>query len=150
MQPYQLCKDDNKRTVCGVYDFTLTNNGDAAVEVTAKVDPTPLAQGPEPAKEKGFQNLKFVMYDITENEKTGSQLYTGTFTYEKFGLFGSGGEETQRIDGSGTTKKYRLFIWLDEAEEANNEEQGAVFKGTVNIDVVGAENGNITGTIKGH
>ena len=42
------------------------------------------------------------------------------------------------------TKTYRLFIWLDEKGEANDVEQGAVFNGTVHVDVVGAGQG-ITG-----
>lgn len=154
--PYQMCKDDKGYTVCGMYEFTLTNNGESSVDVKASVEPTPLQSEVRddetheittPA-EKGFSNLKFIMYDITDSD-SGSLLYEGAIGYSKFGLLGSDLDATATIPGNGTTKKYRLFVWLDEAGAANDVEQGAVFKGTVLIDVVGAENGQITGTAEG-
>ena len=39
---YEICKDDKGYTVCGIYEFTLTNNGVNPVDVTATVEPTPL------------------------------------------------------------------------------------------------------------
>ncbi|MGM9882188.1 MAG: hypothetical protein ACI31S_05030 [Bacilli bacterium] len=154
--PYQLCKDDKGYTVCGMYEFTLTNNGDASIDFKATVEPTPLAAEVRDEEtneiitpaEKGFSNLKFVMYDIT-NSDAGTLKYEGTMGYSKFGLLGDSMDVTDNIAGNGTTKKYRMFIWLDEAGAANDVEQGAVFKGTVVIDVVGAENGQITGTAEG-
>ena len=50
--------------------------------------------------------------------------------------------------GKGTTKNYRLFVWLNEAGEDNNAEQGAIFKGTIHVDLPGA-NGDITGVAAG-
>ena len=143
---YQLCRDDNKYAVCGFYDFTLTNNGEGAVDVKATVLPTALEED-----EKGFSNLNFILYDITTSE-AGNQVGSGTFTYgDRFGLVGSPAniDSTLEIPGNKTTNKYRLFVWLNEAGPANDAEQGATFKGTVKIDVVGAENGQITGTAKG-
>lgn len=163
--PYEICKDDKGYTVCGVYDFELQNNGEQAVDIKAFVVPTALAtevKDPEtnevttPA-EIGFTNLKFIMFDRTditdETEGTdtatimGTTLYTGTVSYDEggFGLLASDINETLSINGNGTTKKYRLFFWLNEAGEENNAEQGATFKGTIHIDLAGAQNSTITG-----
>ena len=48
----------------------------------------------------------------------------------------------------GRTKNYRLFVWLNEAGEYNNAEQGAIFKGTIHVDLPGSD-GNITGVAVG-
>lgn len=168
MVDYQVCKDDKGYTVCGYYDFELQNNGEQAVAVKAYVVPTALqeevvdSENPEnnKAAEIGFTNLKFVMFDrtaVTEetasmpvDEMMGESLYTGTVTYDAagFGLLDADINKTFSIDGNGTTKKYRLFFWLDEAGEDNNGEQGATFKGTVHIDLAGAKNSYITGEAK--
>lgn len=170
-QYYELCKDDNNYTVCGVYDFTLTNNGENAVDVNMTVVPTALGEN-----EHGFQNLKFVFFDIsdvpTEHDalvaaaaggtQNGTQIYEGSIAvsgdpaaYSTFGLLSNDLTAVRSIPGDGTTKKYRMFIWLDalmdgEEEIAQDTEQGAVFKGTVHIDLAGAENKNITGTVEGY
>ncbi len=135
---YQLCKDDNKRTVCGVYEFTLTNNGSASMQIKASVEPTALKTQPDDEKETGFTNLKYAVYDITDNNKNDSPLYEGSARYTKFGLFDDSGNLVQTVDGNGKSKKYRLVFWLEEKGASNNDEQGAVFKGTVKVDVVGA------------
>lgn len=154
---YLPCKDDKNYTVCGVYDFELQNNGENPVDIKAYVIPTALQeavkdeQNPENNKdaEIGFTNLKFIMFDRTnaDDKSNGTTLYTGTVNYNEsgFGLLDTDIAKTTNIAGNGTTKKYRLFFWLDEKGEANNAEQGATFKGTVHIDLAGAENGNITG-----
>ena len=92
------------------------------------------------------------MYDISSvtestpvDQKNGTKLYEGTVGYSKFGLLSDDITAVNNLPGNGTVKKFRLFIWLNEAGEANNVEQGATFKGTVHIDLSGAENGNITG-----
>ena len=58
-------------------------------------------------------------------------------------LLGATGDETMKIAGNHTTKNLRLFVWLDEAGADNDAEQGATFKGTVNVEVKGAK--TITG-----
>lgn len=140
--PYEKCIDDNGYTVCGVYEFTLTNNGANSTKMTAKVFPTEdEVEGPV-----HFVNLKYALYDITDNEKTGQAIVEeGEVKYEEFNLTT---EENLELAGSGAQKKYRLVIWLDEKGEANNAEQGATFKGTVVIDTAGAQ-GNITGVASG-
>lgn len=167
---YRMCRDDNKYTICDVYDFTLTNNGDDSVSVTAVVDPSELKAaskddetGATIPAEIPFKNLKFAMYDTSEGFDIDDPMYQGTFTYDevskkyvKTGLFGATGEETQDIPGEGTSKSYRMLIWLNEVSEANGTptaqdyEQGATFKGTVKINVsgAGADNGQITGTVE--
>lgn len=152
--PYQMCVDNRGNNVCGTYEFTLTNKGTGSVDIKASIEPTalkPAVTDPDSGNiitpaEKGFSNLKFVMYDITDNDN-GTLVYEGTMGYSKFGLLGDTLDATATIPGNSTTKKYRLFVWLDEAGAANDAEQGAIFKGTVTIDVVGAEGGQITGTV---
>lgn len=158
-QTYKSCVDDKGYNVCGYYDFTLTNEGPNTMVVTAKVLPTALKEKETDSDtgevtqeaEKPFTNLKFVLYDRSSvKDKTGTgmfdngtKLYSGTVAYSTFNLLGAG-DETLSIAGGGTVKNLRLFVWLDEQGIANDKEQGAVFKGTVSIEVPGAE--NITGT----
>lgn len=153
---YQECVDDKNNVVCGVYEFTLTNNGTNPAEITARVVPTVVTNEEEPT-EKQFQHLMYSLYDITDvpvNEETGRRTGTGTpvqvnesgategtVTYTEFKILPT----ATSLAGNGTQKVYRLFIWLNEEGEANNVEQGASFKGTVYIDVAGSQ--NITGTI---
>lgn len=158
---YKNCVDDNGFNVCGYYDFTLTNEGPTEMEITAKVTPTALVK--EEKNDEGnvttpaeipFKHLKFVLYDRTgvsgEFDNGSSIIYTGTVPYSEvssdyteFGLLGANGDETMKIAGNGTTKNLRLFVWLDEAGADNDVEQGATFKGTVNIEVKGTK--SITG-----
>lgn len=156
---YTACVDDKGYNVCGFYDFTLTNDGPNTMVVTAKVLPTALKEEKTDSDtgevtqeaETPFTNLKFTLYDRSSvSDKTGTgmfdngtELHSGTVAYSTFNLLGSG-EETLSIAGNGAVKNLRLFVWLDEQGAANNNEQGAVFKGTVSIEVPGAE--NITGT----
>jgi len=141
--PYEKCVDDKGYTVCGVYEFTLTNNGAAATDVTAKVIPTVLeaAEGEEAPVE--FRNLKFTLYDITDvtdvTTDYGTEVATNTITYNEFNLI------TDPISiASKKTVKYRLFVWLDEQNGPQDYEQGATFKGTIYVNVSGVQN-EITG-----
>ena len=160
---YQKCIDDNNQVVCGVYEFTLTNNGTNPAEITARVVPTVVTGEDELPTETQFVNLKYTLYDITdvavnEEESTGrvgERIGTGTTVQDESGQTVGSVTYTEfkilptatTIAGNGTTKVYRLFIWLDDAGEDNNPEQGAVFNGTVYIDVAGSQ--NITGPVEG-
>ena len=83
---YKKCVDDNNNVVCGVYEFTLTNNGTNPAEITAKVVPTVVTGEDEQPVGKQFTNLKYTLYDITEvakNEdestgRVGERIGTGT------------------------------------------------------------------------
>ncbi len=156
--PYEECKDDNGYTVCAVYEFSLTNNGVTPVDITAKVIPSLNSVTTTEQNKDGeevettttyteFKNLKFALYDISDAKGTesGKEIVSeGSISYSEFSLL----ESADSIDGNGNQKKYRLFIWLDEQGEDNNQEQGAVFKGTVYINVPGAQ--NITGVVSGY
>ena len=152
---YERWKDDNGRIVCGVYDFSLTNNGDKPLDVTAKIIPTVEKANNEgtEATEGGetttsttrqFKNLKYALYDITgvtsANDNGTEIVSEGSFTYdEAFQILSN----PQTLPGDSTTKKYRLFVWLNETTKPQDDEQGAVFKGTVYVEVPGTS--NITG-----
>ena len=154
---YDKCVDDAGHVVCGVYEFTLTNNGTNKADITARVVPTTIPGEDEPS----FKNLKYKLFDITgvavnEDEESGrlgerigtgtevtqeNQQTTGNVSYTEFKILPTATE----LPGDGAQKVYRLFIWLDEAGPDNNPEQGAKFDGTVFIDVAGTQ--DITGTI---
>ncbi len=149
---YEMCKDDNGYTVCGIYDFTLTNSGANAVDVTATIIPS------STAPEVEFSNLKFTLYDVTNvaanaepSAQNGTQVYEGYVSYTEFGLLSNSTATTVNIPGNDTTKKYRLFFWLNEAGALNDPEQGASFAGTINVELAGANaNTNITGQANTH
>lgn len=137
---YEKCKDDNGRTVCGVYTFEVVNEGEDTVNITAKVVPTALTEG-----ETSFTNLSWALYDVSAvvDPKTefGTQVATGTVGYSDFNLLTAPAPVTNT-----TPAKYRLFVWLNDTDLPQNEEQGATFKGTIVVDV--PEYGDkITGTI---
>ena len=169
--PYTTCKDDNNYTVCGYYEFSLKNDGDNSVNLKAYIKPEQLAgpitdeENPENNKpaEIGFRNLNFILFDRTSITGTtpvdlannGTEVYAGTVPYDTennlyytdgFGILGDDINKTLSIAGKGTeTKKYRLFIWLDETGDNSNDlEQGATFKGTIHIDLPGSDE-KITG-----
>lgn len=153
--PYTTCKDDNNYTTCGYYDFSLTNNSENAVKVKAYVTPTQLTEG-----QIGFSNLNFILYDRTSasgDSDLGDEVFTGqvpynaddkTYNVSGFSLLGTDMNTTVDLAGGGASKNYRLFVWLNEAGEYNNAEQGAIFKGTIHVDLPGS-NGNITGVAVG-
>ena len=156
-EKYVACIDDNNYRVCGTYDFTLTNNGTNPVDINAYITPTALKEAvvdndqPENNKpaEKGFKNLKFITFDrtgVTGNDN-GTKIAAAdglSVVYDgDFGILAADKTATATLN-AGETKTYRLFIWLDEQGDANDVEQGAVFNGTVHVDVVGAGQG-ITG-----
>ena len=158
-EKYVACMDDNNYRVCGTYDFTLTNNGTNPVDINAYITPTALkdavvdSEHPENNKpaEKGFNNLKFITFDrtgVTGNDN-GTKIATAdglSVVYNgDFGILAADKAATAKL---GASKNYRLFVWLNEAGEDNNAEQGAIFKGTIHVDLPGA-NGDITGVAAG-
>ena len=122
-EKYTLCKDDTGHTVCGVYNFELTNNGSDNVSVMASIEPSTLKEG-----EVKFTHLKYAIYDTTTDEVKGNKLNVGNITYNTFDILGS----NYTVPG-GSTKKFRIIVWLDEVGEDNNIDQGAIFKGRVTI-----------------
>ena len=50
----------------------------------------------------------------------------GTYDVSGFSLLGSDINTTADLAGKGASKNYRLFVWLNEAGEDNNAEQGAI------------------------
>ena len=78
---YEKCIDDKGYTVCGVYDFSLTNNGVNSANVTVRIVPTVTVTNEEgeevPTTETQFKNLKYALYDIssiTEADDRGEYL----------------------------------------------------------------------------
>lgn len=139
---YETCKDDNGYTVCGTYDFSLTNNASNSVDVKATIEPSSTV----PAVQ--FTHLKFKLFDVTgvtSGNGSNPPIHEGYVSYSEFGILGSSLNDTITIPGNGQVKNFRLFFWLDEAGADNDAEQGASFAGTINIDLAGA-NTNITGT----
>lgn len=148
---YTACKDKRDYTICGYYDFTLTNNADKKVVVTANVKSSTLED-----EEIPFTNLKFILFDRTSSTgefDNGISKYEGTVPYDTlskkyndFSLLSAVDDGELEINGNSTVK-LRLFVWLNEAGKENDAEQGATFKGTIYIDVKGSENGQLTGEL---
>lgn len=174
---YTMCVDDNNNVVCGVYKYKLTNNGTNPAKITAKVVPSEvtLDENGKP-KNPVFTNLSYALYDITEEQKytkeeqeagtgvegqpktlktqvgTDGTVPSHTSSVEGETIATSYGEfsllpEIKTLNGNGSTAEYLLFVWLNEVGDKQNHEQGAVFNGTVYIDVDGSDQitGNITG-----
>lgn len=159
---YSKCIDDNGFEICDAHNFTLINNGPTATTITMTVEPTIN----EEATVK-FKNLSYILYDITgvaEDEEL--QDYAGLGTLVKQGTFSVTTDDSEKVTsyndtviigydedepennisiaGEGTTKRYRLFVWLNEVGPQDYE-QGAMFQGAVSIEVAGAENSTISG-----
>ena len=122
-EKYTLCTDDTGHTVCGVYNFELTNNGSDSIGVMASIEPSTLKEG-----EVKFTHLKYAIYDTTTDDIKGAKLSTGNVTYNTFDILSS----NYSVPGN-STKKFRVIVWLDEVGEDNNIDQGATFKGRVTI-----------------
>jgi len=122
-EKYTVCQDDKGHTVCGVYNFEVTNNVSESVSVMASIEPGTLEEG-----ETKFTNLKYAIYDTSSDEINGSKLGTGNITYNTFDILGSNYNVPEK-----STKKFRIIVWLDEVGEDNNIEQGATFRGRVTI-----------------
>ncbi len=126
------CKDDNGYTICGVYRFSITNNGDydANIKSTLTVDKNEKGQGGS-----AFSNLSYIVYDVTDNDAKvikNTSLFSETVG-AKTSLFGEDINTTQNINRK-TTKDYEVLIWLNEAGNDNNKEQGASFSASVSIE----------------
>lgn len=154
---YTTCVDDNGYTTCAYYDFTLTNNSTNPMDLYISLIPTELGENEIP-----FKNLKFSLYertDVTNPWDNGTLLNTVTdeTSYTKFNLLGknteTGTDKVYNIPNNGSTgneRKLRLFVWLNDTDASDgeynyqDEEQGAIFKGTISVDVAGS--GKVTGT----
>lgn len=166
------CKDVAGRTVCSVYDFDITyevlgNSVDPAdITFSFKVLQTPVEETEELEESEEeeeievpyFKNLKYILYDVTDtddvkavNDSTGSLLSIWNDEQDKYnditltGLSFDGVDiDTESVPGKNVLKKnYRLFVWLDETNDSQDDEQGAKFSGTIEIDF--GANGRITG-----
>lgn len=131
------CIDDNNQVICGMYEFSVTNNGVGDIAINTKIIPNDFSNDNEIIK---FKNLKFRIFNITnENilkDNFGIELTNDNnfVKYENFNLFSDSKEEILKVE---ETKKYRLILWLDETEKNQDDEQAAIFKGEINIDVTG-------------
>lgn len=131
------CIDDNNQVICGMYEFSVTNNGVGDIAINTKIIPNDFSNDNEIIK---FKNLKFRIFNITnENilkDNFGIELTNDNnfVKYENFNLFSDTQEEILKVE---ETKKYRLILWLDETEKNQDDEQAAIFKGEINIDVTG-------------
>ena len=61
--PYRECIDDKGNRVCGVYEFSLTNNGTNPVDVTARIKQKAIPMGEDDKPEyPSFQNLQLLQW----------------------------------------------------------------------------------------
>ncbi len=135
------CVDDNKRTICSIYSFEVTNLGDIDQHLGAFITIT----------SNEFKNLKYVLYNVTDvtDEDTVLEKYnhkvkisTGNLanTYTDAGTFTGNGleyvigakDQVEQILKPNVTQKYELVIWLNETGDVQDEQLNK-FSGTMTV-----------------
>ena len=149
------CKDSVKDgyNVCAVYSFGVHNGGASAREVVGEILTTTLKDNCEVTEtdncvpERQFENLSYMVYEVTESGKT--PVSTSLTKFARTGstttLFNNGTEFNSISIDYGKTKNYEVLIWLNEKAEGNvadddgsgnqDFEQGLSYTGTVTITV---------------
>lgn len=175
-ETYDKCIDDNKKTVCGTYNFTLKNQGESATTITMVVDPTEITVPEGQTAPKKFKNLSYILYDISGTEfvwdedvedyvstnKTPTVIKEGTFdsvnstdengkvtvsAYEKTTIVSYDSVNTDNNLSIPANSEKRYRLFIYLKEAGEQDyEQGAVFQGQVSIEVAGSSS-TITGTL---
>jgi len=143
------CIDDNGRTVCGTYQFSIENGGTDSISITGVLTVTLNEAAGE--NYTGFSNLSYIVYDVTDSANPSVVKNTTLFPTtvgDTASIFGSNLNTTVTIDGQ-ETKQYEMLIWLNEAGANNDVEQGAHFTASVSVKAYGSNDGRITGEISG-
>jgi len=128
------CLDDYGRVICGIYKFSIENNGEYSIDVTGLITVDVNAGG---KNNKGFSNLSYIIYDVTDSSNKKIVKDTSVFSNivgSTSSIFGDSLDSTFTF-AKKSKRNYEMLIWLNEAGEANNVEQNARFKASVNIEL---------------
>lgn len=156
------CLDANNKQVCSVFKFEAKNAGSENLDITGKIlttTQTSSNDGEDGLQTVEFDNLSYIVYDTTG--ETPTKVNPTKTTFAKAGssteLFNNGAGQTTATVLSGSSNKYEVLIWLNEAatEEqllnpddnvsgSQNHEQGLKYTGTIEIAVSGASD-KVTG-----
>lgn len=170
-----ICLDDNLRQVCSVYRFTISSDVDREVTATLNNEEngfTYLSYAVYDVNNQKWLPLKSTsdyflpLTTCSNNNNEGEEAVTDDDCFAMSGLqktyntnravnsiFGltlddSGNTVHKAIPVSGTTQAYDLVIFLDEANENQNFEQGKNYNGTIIVEVLeGGANGTISGFV---
>lgn len=124
-----VCVDKNGYDVCQVYTVVFTNNADQDVTLTPALTVTT----------NGFTNLKMVYAETLANASADGATTLGEPNPDESVTFAD-----ITVPANGTKTVYYV-VYLEEAEEANEAEQGQKFTGTmVFTDAAGGN--KLTGT----
>lgn len=158
----EQCLDAKGQKVCSVWGFEALNSGEKNLDITGKIiTTTQLSEngGEDGLQTTEFENLSYIVYDTTTGEPV--KLTNEKVTFANHGsstqLFVNGTENNTVTVTSGSSNKYEVLIWLNEAASAEeladpnnltagnqNHEQGLKYAGVVEIAVHGASD-KITG-----
>lgn len=141
------CVDDVGNSICSVFEFTITNPETSAQTVTGSMEVTSNQIGTDTAAR--FQNLYYAVFkgaaaNIDEYNVNAAAVSTNTAVNGDVVVARTAIGETGTVDkweftqeqleavGSGTNSTtYTVVVWLEEAGEANNAEQGGVFTASI-------------------
>lgn len=147
------CIDDKGNGVCSIYHFEVENKGDQSIDITGKIT----------VSENGFENLRYMVYDVSDyvgaKPFTPASVFTGSLSLPApsddvanpvSSVFGYDSTEYKSVTiGSNQTKKYDLVVFLNNLDvDQTPKESGKTFKATVSVNLVGAQD-KIQGTIEG-
>ena len=149
------CTDDRGNAICGVYEFTI-NNPSTTVAQTVN--------GSLTVVKNGFTNLKYAVFkgsaaaikeakggfDVNQTTaKKVDEAAIGELVVLKdtFGVKDDTDTwtNTQQLLQPTASQTYTVVVWLEEAADANNAEQGQLFSANIKFDT-GTGSG-VTGTL---
>ena len=169
-----ICIDDNNRQVCSVYRFTISSDVDREIAATLNNEEngfTYLSYAVYDVKNQKWLSLKsesdyFLPLTACSNQNNEGEegndqddCYSMDGLQKKYNkpavnsIFGlalddSGNTVNKEMPVSGETQTYDLVIFLDEANENQNFEQGKNYSGTIVVEVLeGGTNGTISGYV---
>ena len=125
------CIDDNSNHVCGIYEFTITNQSTtAAQEVTTTLTTNTLTN---------FTHLSYKVFKGSLSDTATSYANT-TALYGATPLIAK--KLVPTVDGTDTIERfvipanssvtYTIILWLDETNESQNNEASGIYAGTIN------------------
>jgi len=145
------CTDSKGRNICATYDFSITNDGEAPLDLNGTIvnvtevpeDLTTCNLDPENEEVCAqFKNLSYVVYEVTKTDETevltpllkdenGNAIATRFDTSGSSNqLFADGTSNNLTIDKpnkeSGETevvREFRMLVWLNEAYEGDDVNQ---------------------------
>lgn len=148
------CKDKDGYNVCSVYQFGVQNPGNVSQSITVTLDS--VLNSFENYKETGTTNLRYAIFNdwVTPTSLEGALIGKTAIK--------AGTEDTNGFDGTKTelaktlgvngaaddTAKYTIVLWIEEAGDAQDDDQEKSFAAGVTISSSNGGTG-VSGTFAG-